>query len=58
MVKHKNKKKNIWKPNFFSHETMFQFSSMQSDTTVVSIVTVFLIVAIIIIATYGKKTLH
>ena len=31
---------------------------MQSDTTVVSIVTVFLIAAAIIIATYSKKTLH
>ena len=37
---------------FFFHETMLQISSMQSDTTVVSIA------AAIIIATYSQKTLH
>ena len=31
---------------------------MQSDTTVVSIATIFLIAAAIIIATHGQKTLH
>ena len=43
---------------FFFHETMFQTTIMQSDTTVASITAAFSKKAAIIIATHGQKTLH
>ena len=43
---------------FFFHDTMFEITIMQSDTTIVSIAAVFVKKAAIIKATHGQKTLH
>ena len=43
---------------FFFHETMFEISIMQSDTTVVYIAIVFFKKTAIIITILGQKTLH
>ena len=42
---------------FFFHETLFEISIMQLDTTVVSLASVFFKKAAIIIATHVQKTL-
>ena len=56
MPEHKNGK--TYKKIYFSfHETLFEISIMQLDTTVVSIASVVFKKAAIIIATHVQKTL-